>query len=279
MLDDLDLGHPEDPGGSPRQSSARPKIALVLSAVLLAALLAGLWIYRLNKTQVATSPPPAPAAPVEQAPADASLGAGPTVPLPPLSELDGFIRDALGQLSSARAITTWLGTDHLAEQFTSIVQGVSEGRAPMRQLARLHPTAPFTVIERNGRTVIDPASYRRYGFIADAVASLDPLACSRLYGTLKPRLEEAYAQLGIPDGTLDRAVEGAIIALLKTPVPSGDVSLHPKGALYVFDDPALEALTPAQKLLLRTGPDNAHRIQERLREIAAALGVPPGRLP
>ena len=41
--------------------------------------------------------------------------------------------------------------------------------------------------------------------------------------------------------------------------------------------PALERLSSAQKLILRTGPDNARRIQDKLRAIALALGV-PGRL-
>jgi hypothetical protein len=40
----------------------------------------------------------------------------------------------------------------------------------------------------------------------------------------------------------------------------------------VFSDPKLEALSPAQKLLLRSGPANARRVQAQLAAIAAALG-------
>ncbi len=278
-LDDLDLGYSHPPGTpGPGRNSHVAKIVLALSVVLVAALLAAFWVHRVNQTQSATTPPPGPTASARKAPPEA-LGAGPAGPLPPLAEFDGYVRDAVGRLSSAKAVATWLSSDDLAQQFTSVVQGVSEGHAPMRQLARLRPSSPFNVVERNGRMVIDPASYHRYDGIADAVASLDPIACSRVYGTLKPRLEEAYAQLGIDGSSLDAAVEKAIASLLRTPVPSGDIAVQPHGGLYAYADPGLEALTPAQKLLLRTGPDNARRIQARLREIAVALGIPPERLP
>ena len=49
--------------------------------------------------------------------------------------------------------------------------------------------------------------------------------------------------------------------------------------LYAYADPKLEGLAPAQKLLLRTGPDNARKIKQQIRELAVALGVPEERLP
>jgi Protein of unknown function (DUF3014) len=280
LLDDMDLNSPQSPGSpEPPRPRNLSKVGLVVSLVVVAGLVAALWVYRANQSHRAAPVPQTPVpARAEQAPTPLG-GAESTRPLPALGELDQFIRDAVSQISTASAVAIWLGTDHLAEQFTSIVQGVADGRAPMRQLARLRPAKPFAVLERGGRTIIDAASYRRYDSIAEAVASFDPLACSRLYGTLKPRLREAYSALGIPDSTLDAAVERAVVALLETPVGSGEVAVEPRGALYAFADPRVEALTPAQKLLLRTGPDNARRIQARLREIGVALGIPPERLP
>ena len=176
------------------------------------------------------------------------------------------------------AAEAWLATDHLAEQFTAIVQGVAEGKAPSRMLARFRPSTPFAVTERGGETVIDPRSFARFDGIADTVTSLDAAASARAYQTLAPRLNEAYAQLGITDSTLDRALENAIIRLVKTPVPDGDIAVVPRGGAYVFADADLESLSPAQKLLLRTGPANQKRIQARLREIGLALGIPADRL-
>jgi hypothetical protein len=67
--------------------------------------------------------------------------------------------------------------------------------------------------------------------------------------------------------------------LLETPVVEGDVRLEPRGALYEYADPRLEALLPAQKQLIRTGPRNTRLMQAKLREIALALGLTEDRLP
>jgi hypothetical protein len=63
------------------------------------------------------------------------------------------------------------------------------------------------------------------------------------------------------------------------PIVDGQVRLLPKGIGYRFADPNLERLTPAQKQLLRAGPRNVRIVQSALRQLAQALGVPPGRLP
>ena len=51
------------------------------------------------------------------------------------------------------------------------------------------------------------------------------------------------------------------------------------GTGYRYADPSLEGLTAAQRQLLRTGPRNVTKIQSALRQLAIALGIPPGRLP
>jgi hypothetical protein len=62
--------------------------------------------------------------------------------------------------------------------------------------------------------------------------------------------------------------------LSETPIPDGPVAVTARGGVYEFADPRLEALSPAQRLLLRSGPDNARRVQTQLAAIAAALGTP-----
>ena len=48
---------------------------------------------------------------------------------------------------------------------------------------------------------------------------------------------------------------------------------------YGFAAPDVEALTAAQKQLLRMGPRHVRTIQSSLRAIALALGIPAERLP
>jgi hypothetical protein len=75
------------------------------------------------------------------------------------------------------------------------------------------------------------------------------------------------------------ALERAIVALLRTPIAGPDTKLVPKGASYAFEDEALENLTAAQKQLARMGPRNARIIQDKLRQVALAIGIPADRLP
>jgi hypothetical protein len=75
------------------------------------------------------------------------------------------------------------------------------------------------------------------------------------------------------------ALETAIVSLLQTPVAGGEVALVPRGALYRYADTRLEGLTAAQKQFLRMGPEHVRAVQMTLRQIAAALGIPPERLP
>jgi hypothetical protein len=144
----------------------------------------------------------------------------------------------------------------------------------------LRPAAPFRVVDRNGQLFIDEASYSRYDRIAAAAASIDPAGAARVYATLKPRIEEAYGELGMPPGSFDRALERAIAVLLRVPIVEGPVRVEPKGGTaYQYADPKLEGLTAAQRQLLRAGPRNVRTIQSALRQLALALGISPDRLP
>jgi Protein of unknown function (DUF3014) len=210
------------------------------------------------------------------------LGGEPApIVLPPLDETDALVRELVRQLSSHPQVAAWLATDGLIRNFTVVVANTAEGQAPTRHLRVLRPTSNFEVVERNSDRFIDPRSYDRYNELAAAAASIDPAGAARLYATLKPRIEEAYRDLGSLDTPFDRTLERAIVLLLETPVRDGPVRVHPeaRGIGYGFDDQKLEALTAAQKQLLRTGPRNARAIQSSLRQMALALGIPPERLP
>ncbi len=183
------------------------------------------------------------------------------------------------QISSHPTVAAWLTSDRLIRNFVAVVGNVAEGPSPAVHLRVLRPAAGFKVSERGAQTIIDPRSYERYNAFAAAAESIDPAGAARLYATLKPSLEEAHRDLG-SNISLDRTLEQAIVTLLKTPVVPDPIVVRPEGGTgYAFTDPALEALTPAQKQLLRTGSANVRKIQASLRAIALALGIPAERLP
>ena len=104
---------------------------------------------------------------------------------------------------------------------------------------------------------------------------MDPVGTASLYLTLKPRISDAYRELGYPEGDFDRVLERAIGVLLQTPALDEKVTLEPKGVTYAYSDPKLESLSPAQKQFLRMGPRNSQAIRAKLEEIAALLRLHP----
>jgi Protein of unknown function (DUF3014) len=216
---------------------------------------------RVHTDQAVPAPATAPVA--EAAPSD----------LPPLEQTDTLVRDLVGKLSSHPTIAAWLTTDHLIRNFTVAVVNTSSGRTPANQLARIRPTESFQIIQRGSDTWIDPRSYRRYDRYADAVSGLDANGAAQLYTRLKPRIQDAYRELGYPDGNVDAALQRAVTEILATPVVEGNVRLTPKSVAYEFADPRLQSLSSAQRQLLRMGPRNVRLIQAKLREIAPLIGV------
>jgi hypothetical protein len=272
---------PDDSQYEERQR--RPVVVWIAAILLIAGMGAGVYFVlgrRNAPQQTAAARAPAASAPASPAPSTA-LGADPlAINLPPLAETDALIRELVGGLSSHPSVAAWLTTDNLIRNFTVAVANIADSRSPARHLSVLRPTSSFRVIERGGNTYIDPRSYERYNHLAAAAASINPAGSARLYATVKPRIDEAYRELGVTDASFDRTLENAIVMLLKTPVVDDPIRLEPRGVGvgYAFADPKLEALTPPQKQLLRTGARNVRQIQSSLREIGLALGIPADRL-
>jgi DUF3014 family protein len=262
------------------QPSRAPQI---LAAVFLIAIVAvgGYFVFRNRETAPPASAPEA-AAPTPTATEAASpLGADvPPIDLPPLNESDQVVRQLAKELSSHPSVAAWLATDNLVRNFTVVVTNIASGEPATTRLTALRPRTRFQADERGQDLFVDPRSYARYLPLATATTSINPEGAARLYTMLKPRIEEAYAELGLPNRTFDQTLERAIVVLLSTPLPQGRVAVEPNGpVVYRFADPALEKLTPSQKLLIRFGPDNQRAVQTSLRNIALALGIPADRLP
>lgn len=267
---------PQTAAPPPPPPSSAPSLLWIAAAIVLA-LAAGAYFY-LNRTEAPLATD-AEVVTEEAVPPSGPLGAEvEPIELPPLDQTDAVVRDLVRKLSSHPRVAAWLTTNGLIRNFVVVVDNIASGATPSGHLRVLKPEGAFQVADANGVVVVDPRSYRRYDDLAAAVASIDAGGAARLYSMLKPRIEDAYRELGQP-GSFDQRLETAIVRLLETPVIEGEVSLEPRGALYVYNDPRIERLTQAQKQLVRMGPRNVRTIQRKLREIALVLGIPAARLP
>jgi hypothetical protein len=204
---------------------------------------------------------------------------GENIDLPPLGESDAVVRELVTRLSSHPRVAAWLTSDHLLRDFVAIVVNISQGQTPTPHLTHVKPQGTFQTQQQGAAIRIDPRSYSRYDSYASAVAELDAQGAARLYATLRPRIDEAYGELGAPDGDFDRTFQKALVQLLETPIVEGDVGLASTSVSYSFADPALEGLAPVQRQFLRMGPRNMRLVRAKLVEIAGFLGIPPDSLP
>ncbi len=276
-LKDYELDRSEEAPITP--PPPRSRNYAVWATVIVAALVVGVGVWYVVSRW---SAPPAvavkvpAAAPATVTPsADAPMIEAAELDLPPLSQTDAIVRELVTRLSSHPTIAAWLTTDGLVANFTMVTLTIAEGRTPTKSLRPIAPRGSFRATSSAGRLLVDPRSYDRYNPHADAIAALDPAGTARLYLSLKPRITDAYRELGYPEGDFDRVLERAMGVLLKTPALDGPVAIAPKGALYKYNDPRLESLSQAQKQLLRLGPRNSQAIRAKLEEVAALLKLKP----
>jgi hypothetical protein len=273
--------HPLERGPATPVEPRVDRLVIVGAAVLLL-VVAGVAAFYLWRRAVPVNPATAPPAADARAPAAARGPLGPAVetgPLPPLDQSDPLVRQLLGGLSSHPQVVAWLATDDLVRRFVVSLDNVATGSSPARHLRVLAPAGPFEVQARGETLTIAERSFQRYDALGDAVSSLNPQALAALYSRLKPRLQEAYVELGEPGGGIDAAVEQAIVRLLDAPAPGSDVVLEPGIVSFKFQQERFETLTAAQKQLVRMGPRNARLIQAQLWALGRELGIPSERLP
>jgi len=242
---------------------------LVAAVVLL--LVAG-WIYWQffrGEAEAPVASPAAAAAPESTAPVAEFEE---TVDLPVLADSDGWVRDVVGQLSAYPRLATWLLNDYLIQRLVATVDNLAAGKSPKSHVSFLGPKGDFEVVERGGKLLIDPASYARYDALVGVVESLHVEGTARVYRNVKPLLDQAYSELGYPDGDFDAALILAVKLVLATPVVE-QAEVEAFASSYKYADPRLEALNDAQKHLLRLGPENLATVQNRLRRIAQRAGL------
>jgi len=280
-LDEFRPGSDQEPPGLEPDRGSRAPIWIAAALLVVAAAVAGLILFK--RPPAAPAPAASATSQAQATPqAEARPSLGPEVEpidLPPLVLTDPLVRELLARLSSSPTLAVWLATDGLIRAFVASVENVADGTSPVRHVRVLAPRAPFLTLSEGSVITVDPKSYSRYDGLASAAASMDPAGLARVYSLLKPRLVEAYKELGHPEGDLDGAVERAIVQLLQTPVVEEPVVLRPRVLSFRYDRQDLEALSGAQKQLLRMGPRNVRRVQDQLRAVARELGIPANRLP
>ena len=256
-------------------------IALLVAAA--AATLAWfLWDNAATPPQPATVPQQAPVAetgpaeplhPVE--PLSITPGEGELVELPPLAESDSYFALALVDLFGPD-IEPLLADEALIDKTVATVDNLTRGRVAekIRPLGRLPGNFVVTAAGDTGPFYLSPENYSRYDVLVNMLSGADLDELVATYRRFYPLLQEAFTQLGYPDGYFNDRVVAVIDHLLATPQPAEPIRLLQPHVLYEFADPQLEALSGGQKLLIRMGPDHISRVKAVLTEVRTRIAQP-----
>jgi len=205
--------------------------------------------------------------------------------LPPLAESDPVAVETLSGLAGSEPVRQYVVSEDVIPRLVATVDALSGKQVPGSIKAVEGPGGDFqatadedpaSVIRNEAgdpipQYLIDPVNYRRYTPYVDMLEAMDAAAIAASYRDYRPLFEEAFRQLGYPEGDFDQRLRAVIDELLATPDPGGPVRLIKPEAYYLYVDEELEALTAGQKVLLRMGPDNAARVKAKLVEIRNAL--------
>ena len=227
-----------------------------------------------QQAPVAEAEPAEPLHPIE--PLSVTPGEGELVELPPLEESDSYFALALLDIFGAD-LEPLLADEALIDKSVATVDNLTRSRVAekIRPLGRLPGNFVVVAEGDNGPFYLSPENYARYDSLVNMVTGANADELEATYRRFYPLMQEAFAQLGYPDGYFNDRVIAVIDHLLATPEPEAPLRLLQPHVLYEFADPQLEALSGGQKLLIRMGPDHAARIRTVLEDFRTRIAKAP----
>ncbi len=194
-------------------------------------------------------------------------------PLPGLSDSDQPLLSALEALIGPQAVLQHLIPKDLVRHIVVTIDNLPRKKIalPLRPVA---PTQGQFVTAASGDTLtLGAANAARYAPFIKLVQATDTQAIANVYLRFYPLFQEAYEGLGYPSQYFnDRLVE-VIDHLLEAPDLTGPIALSRPSVMYIYADPALEALSAGQKTLIRMGGENEAVVKAKLRELRTAVAA------
>lgn len=214
-----------------------------------------------------TAAPPAPS-PVSTGPAVRHpLETEPAQPLPVLGDSDAAMWEALAGLLGKKSLTDLFYPDLMIRRIVATIDNLPRKKAPVRMMPVKPVPQPFARVGTANNAVISPGNSARYALYVRIAQAADARKLAAVYIRFYPLFQRAYEELGYPKGYFnDRLVE-ALDNLVDAPDIKEPIKLTQPKVMYEFADPALEARSAGQKIMIRMGSENAAKVKAKLREI------------
>ena len=213
------------------------------------------------------APPPTPPPTHYPIEAEAPAAATPPKPLPGLDQSDAEAQDGLGGVFGQQTLVDLFQLKGIIRRIVATIDNLPRDKVAGRLLAVKPVPGHFAVAGAEGSRSIGVDNYSRYTPYVRAAQSVDAKKLVAVYVHLYPLFQQAYVELGYPDGYFNDRLVQVIDNLLAAPALTPPVRLDQPNVLFVYADPELESLSAGQKMLIRMGPDNAAAVKDKLRQI------------
>jgi hypothetical protein len=269
-------------GDVTRRNSAQGKIIGAIVVIVIVALAAWWYFTRMPGVDFSRQGPapsgPAAAstapAPIEHPISEAQTGPAPatTTPLPALDASDDAVASALASIPGADGLAGLLLARGLVPHIVATVDALPRHTIGVSILPLRTPKGTFAVDTSSGKPMLDSKDFARYDPYMKIAETVDPRALVTWYVHWYPLFQQAYRDLGYPQGYFNDRLIAAIDDMLNAPNARPPIALAatPDGH-YVFADPTWESLSVGQKLMIRIGPEHERALKARLRSIRALL--------
>jgi len=251
----------------------KPIIGVAALIFVMAAV--GVYYLRSRNAPLPATPVPASTAPAASEPAIAhplpGAAGSSSAPLPDLADSDAPLRDALAQLSGADAVKAYVVPEDVIRRIVVTIDNMPRQKIAVDKRPTTAIGGSFAANGDELHATLNQQNFERYKPLVAVISKLDMQQLGAVYIRFYPLFQQAYQNLGYPNGYFnDRLVE-VIDAMLATPEPKGPIQLVRPNVMYLYADPALEARPAGQKLLIRMGPENAQAVKAKLTELRAII--------
>mgnify|MGYP001813354037 CR=1 FL=1 len=193
-------------------------------------------------------------------------------PLPDLDESDEWIERELEAITGSDDLVQFLVKDQLVSRLVAAVDTLDSRQVPAQVIPVKSPEGKFKAGSSGEKAVLGGDNFVRYDGHVGLLQQLDSAALVGIYKYYYPLFQQAWEDNGGEGSFNDRFLE-IIDHLLETPEVNSEIELVKPEAVYLYEDPELEALSAGQKILLRMGPDNAALVKAKLTELRDRVGV------
>jgi len=191
-------------------------------------------------------------------------------PLPQLSESDTAIKRDLVEIIGADPLAEYLVKSQTISRLVGTIDSLTSRQVPPQMNPIRSVDGKFVTVTEGETVTMSAHNFARYDGFVELMQNADTAALVAMYQHYSPLFQIAWEENGGQGPFNDRLMD-VIDHLLETPDVPGPVYLNKYEAVYLFEDPELEAMTAGQKILVRMGSVNAERVKVKLTEIKNKL--------